>query len=496
MTLGPHPSPSPLDTATRRHFLASQAFGLGSLALAWLLERDGHAAAPIKPSLAPEAFDLLAKPPHHEPRARAMISIFTSGGPSQIELFDPKPELDKRHGQPFDLVKHDSGAMQSRNKKELMASKWKFARHGEAGIEISELLPHTASIVDDITLIRSMQTFNSSHGQALAAINTGRPLAGRPALGSWLTYGLGSESQDLPAFVVLTDPDSLPLDRTRNWSNGWLPSLYQGTVVRPREPRILNLDAPAALAGEPQAATLAYLNEFNREHLAARPGEHDLAARIAGYELAARMQVAAKEALDVSRESAAIHRLYGLDRETTREFGTRCLIARRLIERGVRFVQIHNGYQQWDHHADLHARLPEMCQKTDQPSAALVRDLKDRGLLDTTLVHWGGEMGRLPIIEVNDQGRSVGRDHNPYGFSMWLAGGGVKAGHVHGATDDFAYLAVDNPVTHYDYHATLLHLFGLDHRRLVWKRGAAEVSMTDGQSAKIVQDILRRPVDA
>lgn len=480
-------------SATRRHFLASQAFGLGSLALAWLLERDGAAAAPAKPSLERESFDLLPKRPHHDPQARAMISIFTSGGPSQIELFDPKPELDKRHGQAFDLVKHDSGAMVSRNKKELMAAKWKFAKHGQAGIEISELLPHTASIVDEITLIRSMQTFNSSHGQALAAINTGRPLAGRPSLGSWLSYGLGNASQDLPAFVVLTDPDSLPLDRTRNWSNGWLPSLFQGTVVRPREPRILNLDAPSEFAGEPQAATLAYLNEFNRRHLDAHPGEHDLAARIAGYELAARMQVAAKEALDVSRETAAVRRAYGLDRDETREFGTRCLIARRLVERGVRFVQIHNGYQQWDHHADLHARLPEMCLKTDQPSAALVRDLKERGLLDTTLVHWGGEMGRLPIIEVNELGRAVGRDHNPYGFSMWLAGGGVKAGHVHGKTDDFAYLAVEDPVTHFDYHATLLHLFGLDHRRLAWKRGAAEASLTDGQQARIVEDILRRP---
>jgi len=484
---------TPDSMATRRHFLASQGFGLGSLALAYLLDREVQAAGPAKPALERETFDLLPKQPHHEPQARAMISIFTSGGPSQIELFDPKPELDKRNGQEYDAVKHDSGAMASRNLKQLMASKWKFAKHGRCGMELSELIPHTASIADEITLIRSMQTFNSSHPQALAAINTGRPLRGRPALGSWLTYGLGTASQDLPAFVVLSDPDSLPLDGTTNWSNGWLPSLYQGTVVRPREPRILNLDPPTHLEGAPQEATLAYLNEFNREHLAAHPGEHDLAARIAAYELAARMQVAAKEALDVSRESEAVHRMYGLDREETREFGTRCLIARRLIERGVRFVQIHNGYQQWDHHADIHGRLPEMCLRTDQPSAALVKDLKARGLLDTTLVHWGGEMGRLPIIETNKLGRPVGRDHNPYGFSMWLAGGGVKAGHIHGETDDFAYQVVADPVTHFDYHATLLHLFGLDHRRLAVKRGASEATLTDGQGAKIVSGILRRP---
>jgi hypothetical protein len=435
----------------------------------------------------------MSKQPHYEPQARAMISIFCSGGPSHIDLFEPKPELDKHDGEEYGAIDHDSGAMASRNSKQLMASKWKFGKHGRCGMELSELLPYTSEIVDEITLIRSMQTFSSAHPLALSAINTGRPLRGRPALGSWLTYALGSESQDLPAFVVLSDPDSLPVDGTVNWSNGWLPSLYQGTVVRPREPRILNLDPPPHLRGEAQRSTLAYLNEFNREHLAAHPGEDDLAARVASYELAARMQVAAKEALDVSQEPEHVQRMYGLDREESREFGARCLIARRLVERGVRFVQIHNGYQQWDHHQDIHTELPQMCRKTDQASAALVKDLKARGLLDTTLVHWGGEMGRLPVIEVSKDGRGVGRDHNPYGFSMWLAGGGVKAGHVHGATDELGYKVVRDPVTHFDYHATLLHLFGLDHRRLVFTRGANEATLTDGQAAKIVSGILHRP---
>lgn len=486
---------SPESLASRRHFLASQAMGIGSLALAWLFDQDDAGAAPAKPALERETFDLLPKVPHYEPQARAMISIFTSGGPSQIELFDPKPELDKRDGQEYDGITTHNTAMKTRNLKKLMASKWAFSPHGECGMELSELLPHMARMADDITLIRSMQTFNSGHGGALDAIHTGRSLPGRPTLGSWLTYALGSESQDLPAFVVLTDPDSLPVNGPRNWSNGWMPSAFQGTVARPHEPRIANLDPPSHLNGKPQETLLAYLNEFNREHLTTHPGEHDLAARIASYELAARMQVAAKEAFDISHETEATQRLYGLDREETREFGARCLIARRLIERGVRFVQIHNGYQQWDHHANLHRDLPVMCLRTDQPSAALVQDLKQRGLLSSTLVHWGGEMGRLPVIEVS-QGNDVGRDHNPFGFSMWLAGGGVKGGHVHGVTDDLGYMAVEDPVTHFDYHATLLHLFGLDHRRLTFKRGVSQATMTDGQSAKIVNGILRNSLSS
>lgn len=476
----------------RREFLTSQAMGLGGLAATWLLAEDGYAADPVKPMLERPTFDLKPKSPHAEPSARAMISIFTSGGPSQIDLFDPKPEVDKRNGTKFtgDL-KLDSSAMTARNSRELLGSKWKFRHYGESGIEMSELLPHIGSIADDITLIRSMQTFNSSHPLALHAINTGRPRRGRPSLGSWVTYALGSESQNLPAFVVLTDEVGLPLNREANWSNGFIPSIYQGTVVRSREPRIPDLDAPLHLRGSAQRDWLAFLNQFNREHLKKHPGENDLNARIASYELAARMQIAAKEALDISSESVATKKLYGLDQKETREFGSRCLIARRLVERGVRFVQLHNAYQQWDHHADIHKRLPEMCRKTDQPSAALVKDLKSRGLLDSTLVHWGGEMGRLPIIEMQ---KPIGRDHNPYGFSMWLAGGGVKGGHIHGETDELGFQAIHDHVTHFDYHATLLHLFGLDHREVIFERSTRQERFTDGQPAKIVNGILRNPV--
>ncbi|MCZ2340921.1 MAG: DUF1501 domain-containing protein, partial [Bacteroidales bacterium] len=303
-------------------------------------------------------------------------------------------------------------------------------------------------------------------------------------------YGLGSESQDLPAFVALPDPISLPVSTTEHWSNGWLPALYQGTVVRPREPRILNLDPPTHLRGKPQEHLLAYLDELNREHFAQHPGELDLEARINSYALAARMQSAAKEALDISQETQETKNLYGLDDPATADYGTRCLIARRLVERGVRFVSVFTRNQEWDNHGSIRTSLPAACKKTDKPAAALVADLKRRGLLDSTLVMWGGEMGRLPVIQ-NDAGAAkVGRDHNTYGFTMWFAGGGMKAGHVYGATDEFGHHAVEGVVTHHDLHATLLHQFGLDAERLVYRRGGQEPNILDGKPARVVQECL------
>jgi hypothetical protein len=302
-------------------------------------------------------------------------------------------------------------------------------------------------------------------------------------MGSWLTYALGSESQELPAFVALTDPRGLPLLGGENWSNGWLPSLYQGTVARPKDPRILNLDPPPHLRGQPQAEQLALLARLNAAHLAARPGETDLAARIASYELAGRMQLAAKEAFDLSQETQETRELYGVDDPITQSWGTRCLIARRLVERGVRFVQLWSNGQNWDHHHGIYLRLPERCREVDRPTAALITDLKRRGLLDTTIVHWGGEMGRLPVIQAaGDTSRDkVGRDHNTFGFSQLVAGGGFKAGAVHGATDDFAHHAVEDKVSNSDWLATVFHLFGLDHEKLVFKQGAKTLSLTDGQ---------------
>jgi hypothetical protein len=414
-----------------------------------------------------------------------MISLFMQGGPSHLDLFDPKPELIKRSGQHYTRELQIDNAGEATSK--LFAGPWKFQKHGQCGMELSELLPHLASMADDIALIRSMRTTVNNHGQSINALNTGRITPGRPVLGSWLTYALGSMSENLPAYVVLTDPGSLPVLGVDNWSNGWLPALYQGTVVRPREPRIQNLDPPPELRGPVQDEFLRYLGQINREHLDQRRGELDLAARIASFELAARMQLAAREALDFNRETPATHRLYGLDDPASREFGTRCLIARRLVERGVRFVQICTANQEWDHHGGIVQRLPAMCRKTDKPSAALVQDLKQRGLLETTVVHWGGEMGRLPLIQ-NE--KNIGRDHNTNGFSMWLAGGGFRAGHVHGATDELGIKAADKVVNHFDYHATLLHLFGLSPENLVFRRPNGTGSLIDGQDARVVQEIL------
>jgi hypothetical protein len=472
---------------TRRHFLSQQAMGLGGLALAWLLKQDGALAVPPKPLLERPTFDLKPRTAAREPQARAMISMFMQGGPSHIDLFDPKPELSKRHLQTFTGdIQYDNAAEASAK---LFGTPWKFAKHGECGMDLSELLPHLARVADDVCLIRSMQTAVNNHGQSINALNTGNIAAGRPALGSWMTYALGSESQNLPAFVVLTDPGGLPVLGVENWQNGWLPSLYQGTVVRPHEPRILNLDPPERLRGPVQRRFLSYLEQLNRAHLEEHPREQDLSARIQSYELAARMQVAAKEALDVSSETEDVHKLYGLDDSVTREYGTRCLIARRLVERGVRFVQIFTGNQTWDHHGNIEKALPEVCRKTDKPAAALVQDLKQRGLLDTTLVHWGGEMGRLPVIQ-NE--KSIGRDHNTRGFSTWLAGGGVKGGCIHGDTDELGHKAVRDVVTHHHYHATLLHLFGIDAEQVAFVRPSGVGSLLDGQSPDVVWNILKR----
>jgi Protein of unknown function (DUF1501) len=474
--------------STRRHFLATQAMGIGSVALAWLLNEERVRAEPLRPELTPTTYDLHPKPAPNPPRARAMISLFMQGGPSHLDLFDPKPMLAKYDGKPFPgEIKYDNAAQAS---SKVLASPWKFARHGRCGMEISDLLPHLAQIVDDITLIRSTHTGVNNHGQSINALNSGRIQSGRPVLGSWITYALGSVTAQLPAYVAMTDPDGIPVEGVKNWSSGWLPSIYQGTVVRPIEPRILNLDPPPRYRGDAQKDYLSYLGRLNQEHLQEHPQELDLEARIASYELAARMQLAAKEALDLGSESEATKEMYGLNDKETAEYGARCLIARRLVERGVRFVQVFTRNQYWDHHGNIRSSLPAACRKTDRPTAALVRDLKQRGLLDTTVVHWGGEMGRLPVIQ-NDAGADkVGRDHNTYGFSMWLAGGGFKGGCVHGATDDFGHHAVTDVVTHLDYLATLLHVFGLDQATLTYPRNGRPQSLTDGQACRVVRGIL------
>ena len=475
--------------ASRRAFLARTAGGVGFFALAHLLERDGLLAAdgPPKPGENPPA-SLAPKPPHRPPKAKAMISLFMHGGPSHVDLFDPKPELTRLSGKEYQGDIHYSFV--NRASKKLFGSPWKFAKRGRCGTEVSELLPHTAGIVDDLCVIRSMHTGFNGHEVSIRYWHGGiAGVTGRPTLGSWVVYGLGSEAQNLPAYMVLSDPGGPPVDAAHNWNGGFLPPLYQGTVLRPQEPRILNLDPPADAAGAVQRQNLDLLAELNRRHLAGRPGEADLEARIASYELAAAMQTAAKEALDVSREPERVRNMYGLDRPETREYGTRCLIARRLVERGVRFVQLFLGGQPWDTHNSIRDGLPAVCRRTDRPAAALVADLKQRGLLDTTLVHWGGEIGRLPVCE-GDLVAKAGRDHNGQGFTCWLAGGGVRGGMTYGATDEVGHKAAVDVVTPNDFQATVLHLLGLDHAKLVYHHGGRAQSLTDGRPARVVKDIL------
>ena len=483
-------TPATAQFLTRRQFLARNALGIGGVALAWLLNEDRMLATPPSVPRARLSFDLKPKTPPFPPRARAMISLFMHGGPSHVDLFDPKPELTRRSGE--DYPGEVTFSFVDRASKKLLGSPWKFQKHGQSGLEVSELLPHFASIVDDVCVIRSMHTDINGHEPSIWFMNTGKSQPGRPALGSWLTYGLGTESRNLPAYVVLTDPGGTPVDGVRNWSNGWMPPLFQGTVVRPTEPRILNLDPPARLKGLPQEQNLSFLARLNREHLERHPGEADLEARIASYELAARMQTAAKEALDFSGESSATKELYGLNDPATRDYGTRCLLARRLVERGVRFVQIFISGQIWDNHENIRGGLADCCRKTDQPSAALVKDLKARGLLDTTLVHWGGEIGRLPVTENHGAAEKAGRDHNGQGFSTWLAGGGIQGGQAYGATDEFGHKAILDRVSPNDYHATVLHLFGIDHTALIYHNNGQEQKLTDNSSCRVVKEILKQ----
>jgi hypothetical protein len=472
---------------SRRRLLSRSAFGIGSFALAHLLQQDGLLAAPAKP-VENLPLNLDGRAPHFAPRAQAMISLFMHGGPSHVDLLDPKPALTAHHGQDYGGDVHFSFV--NRASKKLFGTPWQFKKHGRCGTEVSELLPHTAGIVDDLCVIRSMHTGHNGHEVSIRYFHGGiAGVTGRPTLGSWVTYALGSSSRDLPAYMVLSDPGGHPVDGTVNWSSGFMPPLYQGTVLRPQEPRILNLEPPPALRGGVQADNLDFLRELNARHLARHPGEAELETRIASYELAARMQVAAKEALDVSGEPAYIRKMYGLDDDATREYGTRCVIARRLVERGVRFVQLFLGGQPWDNHTDIRKTLPAICRRTDQPAAALVSDLKQRGLLDTTLVHWGGEIGRLPVCEGNLDAAS-GRDHNGQGFSIWMAGGGIRPGMTYGATDEVGHRAVDNVVTPNDYQATVLHLLGLDHERLAYQVNGRSQRLTDGRPARVVQDIL------
>jgi hypothetical protein len=455
--------------------LTGCATGFGMLGLADLLAQD--AAAATGP--------LAVRPSHYAPRAKRVIFLFMSGGPSHVDLFDPKPKLAEMNGQPlpFDMPK-----LERTRTGNLLASPWKFAKHGGGGVEISELFPHLATCADDLCVIRSMVADNINHNGACLQMNTGEQAFSRPSLGSWLLYGLGSENQDLPGFVVISPAQ--PAQGAPLWGSSFLPAALQGTLVQDLKRPIANLGNERFTSAE-QRAELDFLAAFNKLHADQRAGDSRLDARIESFELAFRMQSEAPEAFGVERESAATQALYGLDNPVTEIFGRQCLMARRLVERGVRMVQVYHtqtskrsSCQLWDQHGSLREELPANCAATDKPIAGLLKDLRSRGLLDDTLVIWGGEFGRTPTAEGTN-----GREHHPFGFTMWLAGGGIRGGYTHGATDDFGWHSVQDRVHVHDLHATVLHLLGLDHTRLTYRYAGRDYRLTDVHG-KVVHELL------
>jgi hypothetical protein len=480
----------PNSNLSRRDFFSRVGDGLYGVALASLFEADLLSSKPAL-AAAPEVFtDLRPRSPHFPAKAKAVIQLFMHGGPSQVDLFDPKPMLEKHAGQPpsRDLA---NDILFVGNAGGMMPSPFKFAKHGQSGTEISEAMPHLAKHVDDIAVIRSMFTTNFTHGPAVFLMHGGRIFPDRPTLGAWVVYGVGSENQNLPAYVVLDDPKGLPTVGIRNWQSGWLPPVFQGTRLRSEGSPMLNLKPPEGVPQGVLDLERSLLGRLAAAHRDSRPGVPDLQARISSYELAARMQLSATDALDLSQESEATRQMYGLNDEVTASYGRRCLMARRLVERGVRMVQIYCESQIWDNHNDLEDGLNYCCGKTDKPVAALLADLKQRGLYDSTLVVWGGEFGRLPLSQIQPgREKNAGRDHGPAGFTVWMGGGGVKGGTTYGATDDLGYKAVENRVSVHDFHATILHLLGLDFTRLVYNNNGLNEKLTGQEPARVVKEIL------
>ena len=464
--------------ASRRQFLEQSALGFGSLALGSLLAEEADASVRSVHSMEPRAN-------HFVPRAKSVIMLFQNGGPSQMDLFDPKPELQKRHGQ---VVKNIRGGNGNNEQTEpLMASAFPFQRCGKAGVEYSSLVPHLGSMADDLCVVRSMFSVDPNHPGATFMMCSCSNRPGRPSLGAWVVYALGSENRNLPGYVVLRDPAAFHSGGPMQVHNGWLPALYRATEIRAEGTPVLNLkSARPRVTGIPEE-NLRLISELNASQRLRYPTESVLDARIANYELAARMQLRASEDLDIAQESAETHKLYGLDNPVTAAYGRRLLLARRLVERGVRFVHVLAPRNGWDHHDYLNDKIVPLCQEVDQPSAALIFDLKRRGLLDDTLVVWTGEFGRLPTSQ-----RGHGRNHNPHGFSLLMAGGGVKGGYVHGATDEFGYAALEQRVSVPDLFATIMHQLGLDHARVSYKHHGAEENITDTRAnhARVVQELL------
>ena len=475
-----------IDTS-RRHFLQQAGMGIGWLAALDLFQKGVAAATGATSPLAP-------KPPHFPPTATRVISLFMQGGPSQVDTYDPKPLLGRLHGQhpPESFGNEDFQNGKFRDTV-ILASKRTFRKYGQSGIEVSDLFPHTSQCVDDLAIVRSCYHEGFTHSQAQFLINNGWPRIGRPSMGSWILYGLGTVNQNLPGFVVLLEGGVRSGPAV--YGNGFLPAAYQGTSFRPGRNPILNLTPPKGMAPEQQKDLLATLRKLDEQHMTARNEDSELSARLEAYELAFRMQMAAPEATDVSNESEATKKLYGLDDPKAADFGGRCLLARRLVERGVRFVQVWNGNgmnaDDWDGHIACDSNHQARAAQTDKGVAALLIDLKARGLLDSTLVIWGGEFGRSPVSD-GGAGGSEGRDHNPYGFTIWVAGGGVKGGQVIGATDELGLRAVADRVHLNDLHASILALLGLDHTKLTYPYLGRNFRLTDVGGNTDLVDKLRK----
>jgi uncharacterized protein DUF1501 len=475
---------------SRRDFFSRLGDGIFGAALATLLGEELLSANPVLASSSLNMPDLKPRPAQFLPRATAIIQLFMSGGPSQVDLLDPKPALQKYAGQlPRAFLDNVESVGAAGG---LLPSPFKFARHGKSGLEVSEVLPGLAECVDDIAVIRSMWTTHFNHDPAIFMMHGGRALPGAPALGAWVVYGLGSENQDLPAYVALDDPRTLIISGIQNWQSGWLPPIYQGTRLRSVGSPLVNLRPREEFPNPVLELSRSLLSRMAAAHRDQRPWQPDLDARISSYELAARMQISATDALDITKEDEDTRAMYGLNEEVSSSYGRRCLMARRLVERGVRIVQIFmnctgGNNNPWDHHGSIEKSLRQSCMETDKPVAALLKDLKRRGLLDTTLVIWGGEFGRLPLSQ---GGTEPGRDHGANGFSVWMAGGGIRGGTVYGATDEFGYHSVENRVSVHDFHATILHLLGLNHEELVYDHHGLKEKLTGVEPARVVKEIL------
>jgi len=476
---------------TRREFLWQGGAGFTSAALAGMLATDGFLGRQVRAAdgETPFANPLTPRQPHFAPKAKSVIFLFMYGGPSHVDTFDYKPKLYDLDGKTIQVKTKGRGG--SKNEGRVVGPKWNFKQYGESGKHISDLFPNVASCVDDISFIHSMTADSPLHGSAMLQMNSGRILSGSPCLGSWVTYGLGSESSNLPGFVVMLDPSGGPISGAKNWSSGFMPATYQATLLRSQGAPIVDLQPPKGITRKMQRKLISALNEYNRSHREKHPENSELTARIASYELAFKMQMAAPEATDLNQEPEETRELYGLGDKRTESFGRRCLLARRLVERGVRFVQIYSGGahndHNWDAHGDLVKNHTFHAGATDRPIAALLKDLKRRGLLDETLVVWGGEFGRQPTAEY---AKGTGRDHNAYGFTMWVAGGGLKSGVSVGSTDELGSAAVEHPFHVKELHATILHQLGFDPNALTYFYAGLDQKLVGVQDTHPIEQLI------